>query len=947
MAANASVSGLNIHLGPTGSLSGSVKRAGGTPAAAASLTLVDYGFTRTTTPDASGSFTFGAIPPGSYELSATEGGSTIWWDGARSRTTASTITVNGNDVSGLTLTLPGGYTLSGVLHDGDGQSVPGATMYLLGSDGQQVQTTTDGTGAYAFRGLRADSYKVAVTVGYRTIWLPGASNPSLAQTFDVAGDRTLDVTIPTPTSLVVNASTATGDPVPDGAYVIADDADGAWVDTASTLNGSATLSLYPGTYTIHVASDGLLGVDVQVTVPSQSTVDITVPNGGTISGALAQAPGYRVLARNVATGASFEGAVTNSAYTVSGLPTGDYVLTALPYNIDRNCGPAVWYGGAGFFDATRIHVADGASSTIDLLVSCTLTQDPYSLSGSLSLPTGFTLTDVTTSQVGISAENVGTGDIQGTHPAIDGTFSFTNLAPGAYLVTVNSWSLGLGVASALITIDTADVTNVAITVPKAGSITGRVVDAFGHVPSAMSVWAEGANGARGSGNTDASGDFSLIGLSADEYEVHVLPPAPYSPVTLTSVKVWDGQETALPTVTLQTGGRVAGVIPSGTGSVTIDAVDAGGNILVSTGTYGGGDYTLPNVPHGDVYLKFSGDKIVTEWWKDAASQGAATPVTVSAGQAVRDIDPILTTGGGAPTTSVTIAGTITGPNGPVAGVTVTAEAADGIPSDTVTNSDGSYTLSVPRSGTYTVAYAKCLGYEDYAVGCLSDYYSGDRTVVVGTDPVTGVDFVIVPGSAFTLSPRPTISGSAVAGQTLSASLGGWDPAPDTTTWQWYADGQRIVGATSSSLALKAAHVGKADHRVGHRREDRLRRDEPCLPCDRRGGERASHDARVGLHIGDSRSRFHADRGPGNVGSCCCGHHLRMVARRLCDPGRHRGDVRPSHCRHRSQAGRRRDRHTGGVGARDRGVRCHRPAAAALGAGRGRCRSPAPPRSARP
>ncbi len=62
---------------------------------------------------------------------------------------------------------------------------------------------------------------------------------------------------------------------------------------------------------------------------------------------------------------------------------------------------------------------------------------------------------------------------------------------------------------------------------------------------------------------------------------------------------------------------------------------------------------------------------------------------------------------------------------------------------------------------------------------------------------------------FTSTPPPTIAGSAVVGRTLTASLPAWTPATQSVSWQWYAAGLPIPGATTSSFALTSAQLGKA------------------------------------------------------------------------------------------------------------------------------------------
>jgi len=64
-------------------------------------------------------------------------------------------------------------------------------------------------------------------------------------------------------------------------------------------------------------------------------------------------------------------------------------------------------------------------------------------------------------------------------------------------------------------------------------------------------------------------------------------------------------------------------------------------------------------------------------------------------------------------------------------------------------------------------------------------------------------------AAATLSgPVPTLAGTAKVGATLTAKPGTWKPAA-TLSYQWYAGGVAIKGATGKALAPAAAQVGKA------------------------------------------------------------------------------------------------------------------------------------------
>ena len=66
--------------------------------------------------------------------------------------------------------------------------------------------------------------------------------------------------------------------------------------------------------------------------------------------------------------------------------------------------------------------------------------------------------------------------------------------------------------------------------------------------------------------------------------------------------------------------------------------------------------------------------------------------------------------------------------------------------------------------------------------------------------------VRVPGLAFTPA-TPTVAGTAVVGQTLTAKTGTWSPTPTTVTYQWYRGSTAISGATGKTYTLKAADRG--------------------------------------------------------------------------------------------------------------------------------------------
>jgi Leucine-rich repeat (LRR) protein len=66
----------------------------------------------------------------------------------------------------------------------------------------------------------------------------------------------------------------------------------------------------------------------------------------------------------------------------------------------------------------------------------------------------------------------------------------------------------------------------------------------------------------------------------------------------------------------------------------------------------------------------------------------------------------------------------------------------------------------------------------------------------------------VAASSFTAT-APVISGNAIMGQTLHATTGGWSPLPTSLSYAWFADGDSIPDADTSSFQLTPDEVGKA------------------------------------------------------------------------------------------------------------------------------------------
>jgi hypothetical protein len=72
---------------------------------------------------------------------------------------------------------------------------------------------------------------------------------------------------------------------------------------------------------------------------------------------------------------------------------------------------------------------------------------------------------------------------------------------------------------------------------------------------------------------------------------------------------------------------------------------------------------------------------------------------------------------------------------------------------------------------------------------------------------TSAGTAAVLATSFTSAPTPTVTGSAVVGQTLTTNPGVWSPAPVALSYQWKRSGVPVTGATSLSYTIVTSDIG--------------------------------------------------------------------------------------------------------------------------------------------
>jgi len=482
---NADVTGVNFLSAATYSISGTIGGAGGN-GATVNLTGTSAA---SVTADASGNYLFTGLVNGSYTVTPSKAGFTF--------TPASApAIVNNANVTALnfgTVT----YSISGTISGAGGSA---ATVGLTGA--ATATAIADGAGNYSFTGLQNGSYTVTPSkTGF--IFTP----PSLPAVINNANVAAINFgTVTYSISGTISGAGGSGATVSlTGAASATTIADSSGNYTFTGLqNGSYTITPSRAGFTFTPASQPVTISNANVTAINFGTVTYSI--SGTIGGA--GGSGATVKLSGAATASVTADASGNYAFT--GLTNGSYIVTpsksgfnfspsGQPVTINSANVTAVNFGTVTYSIFGTISGAGGAGATVSLTgaSSATVIADAsgnfaftglmngtYSVSPSQS---GFTFTpasqNITVSNASVIAVNFGTvtyslsGAVSGpgsngatvtlTGPttatvAADGSGKFTlsGLNNGSYTVTPSSPGFTFNPDSPLVTINGANVTGV-------------------------------------------------------------------------------------------------------------------------------------------------------------------------------------------------------------------------------------------------------------------------------------------------------------------------------------------------------------------------------------------------------------------------------------------------------------------------------------------------------
>ena len=189
---------------------------------------------------------------------------------------------------------------------------------------------------------------------------------------------------------------------------------------------------------------------------------------------------------------------------------------------------------------------------------------------------------------------------------------------------------------------------------------------------------------------------------------------------------------------------------------------------------------------------------------ESAGVSTAQTVAVGTGTSVPNINATLVTGG-------SIAGVLTDKAAkPLANSRVYAYTRDGslITRSGTTGADGKFTVAGLSTGTYLVTASAGDGSKIYSGNVATETNAKPIPVTVGKTTNMGtLSFGTAP-LALSAAPVPTVTGTTVSGQKLTAVPGTWGPAPVALAYQWKRAGVNIIGATAATYVLTSSDVGK-------------------------------------------------------------------------------------------------------------------------------------------
>ena len=753
---------INFVLEAGGSISGTVMSSSSQPVSGIfiDVELFDTGvWVNSAKTDINGNYLVPGISTGKYRVSTNAEGTSFineYFDNVTDFDLATPVPVTvGINTPDINFVLDAGGSIAGSVVDSTNQPIPGIFIDVFMFDaGTWVNSgQTDSTGNYSISGIPIGKYRVGTNAegtSFTNEFFDNAKDHDLASPVSVTtGNTTFNInfTLDAGGSISGSVLNANGQPVPAVFVdVIMFDSD-VWINSGqSDATGNYSISGIPtGKYRVKTNAKGTnfineyfnnvtdfdLASAVSVTAGiDTANINFVLDTGGSISGTVLSAnirpiPDIFIEVELFDTGIWVNSAQTdvNGNFSISGIPTGKYRVKT---NAEGTNFTNEYFDNVKIFDlASPVAVTAGNNTqNINFVLD-----SGGSLSGNISdssnrpIPNIFVDVEIFDTNVWV---NSGKTDASGN-------YSISGLPTGKYRIRTNAEGTNFtneyfdnvtnfNLASAVSVTAGNNTPNINFILDSGGSLSGNISDSSNrHIPNIFvdveifdtNVWVN-------SGQTDASGNYSVSGLPTGKYRVRTNAEGTnfsneyFDNVSdfdnATPVSVTAGNNTLNINFVLDSGGSISGNVLDAdnkpVAGININAEDFDGNFHVNSAkTNLDGNYAISGLPTGTykVGIDTFGTDFVPQFYNNTVWD-TATPVKVNTPGDTPGINFILQKGN-------FIRGKVTkDDNTTIAGISIDAVNAEsgqwvnsGI-SDSkgnyfITVAPGSYKVNVSTSGT--------------------------------------------------------------------------------------------------------------------------------------------------------------------------------------------------------------------------------------------------------
>jgi hypothetical protein len=494
--------------------------------------------------DDDGRFVFDRLPAGSYTLSAAKTGYVTAYHGSSrpGRGPGIPVAVTGGERVTVTLAIVRGGVITGTIVDAQGLPAPGVPVLAVdvrpgATATAPVRAVTDDRGIYRIFGLPSGDYVVSAVPALRPAGRGRAAGG------DIIGVTDAEVRWARSAAASTAALPPGGQTMPPPGRAVAyapvfhpGTADAAAAARVSVAAGEERAGVDLSLRIVTMARVSGTIVDAAGRTVESATVSL-YPRAGdepTVVGALVSS-GALVLPRAV---------VTAEGFTIAGVAPGEYTIVARSGSGQRSARPPAGAapGAPALWNVTDLSV-DGSDRTdliLRLVPGLTLAGSVAFDPSSLAPPA-----DVTTVDLALAASRplLGTASSPRAFVNPDGTFRFSSLAPGTYLLratlphaaTGAQWTLKSAIVNGRDLADRPlDATSggsldglVVTFTDRTAEVSGRLIDAAGRPVTRYSIvvctvdrtlWLPGARRIR-SARPATDGSFAVTGLPAGEYAI--------------------------------------------------------------------------------------------------------------------------------------------------------------------------------------------------------------------------------------------------------------------------------------------------------------------------------------------------------------------------------------------------------------------------------------------